>query len=236
MPIPKKESKIKYGNSFETQRVEIEDINPCDETHKMPNGGEISFPYRIRIVDSEGDIISDNRTTKQTFVEDWKNGSHFYTNPKGYMTFSRDRDLLAIVTILKKKNYKALRDVEAGDEFDINDLIGAKFDAVLADVETGRFIDWTRTFMANDIEVPRSERVAATVDPDEVDIDEDDEEDEKPTKSSKRIFDEDEDEDEDEEPVSKKGKSVKKQEEDEEDADEDDEEDEKPTKKIKKNR
>lgn len=148
------------ATSFETEEVKIEDVFESTEVDKFTDSEgkevEVAKPFRIRIVDAKGDILSDDSTRKTLAAKNWL--KKFYKNKEGYWNFTRNENLLAIMEILKAKNHKIAKELEEKGEFNINDLKGVKFDAVVGGNDVSRWISWVQTFMANGVEVPeRSE-------------------------------------------------------------------------------
>lgn len=203
--VPKEHASIKYGLDLEPAIIVVKDINFIDETEDRPNkkGGHftINFPYAITFADKDGKVIQEQRTVKTMYVDDLK--SKFYANAKGFTQFTKDHDLLALVTVLKQAEHKAVATLEVGESFDINSLIGTKFKAIVKTFEDNSFIDWVNTFKFWNIEVPKFDAVEAP----EIGDDEDEDEVAAPAAPSEKVkkqialvesvFDEDEDEDDD---------------------------------------
>lgn len=218
MPLPKSEAVVKYGSSIDVHRVTIEDIMPCKEEKDLPGGGKIKFPYSISFVDEDEDSIQTVNTTRTMRANNWS--SKFYLNKKGYISFSANNELLAIMEILKATKHKLVKNLEEGEEFDLNDLISVEFEAAIGTYEDTRFIDWVNTFRHNGVEVPDLKEKSAT----KVSIDDEDDEDSESNEAlAKDVFGSDDEEDE--KPAKKVKKQVSLDEDDEEDEDEDEEED-----------
>lgn len=145
---------VKSG--YEVTKVKIEDVFDCDEFDTLPSGDEIKKPYRIRIVDEKGDVVSDNPTRATLTARDWH--KKFYTNKNGYKAFTRDHDLLAIMKVLEALNHPLFKAYKEKKEMNINGLRSIAFDAVVSSGgEGGRWINWVATFRHYNIDTPEDE-------------------------------------------------------------------------------
>lgn len=151
MSVDKEKSFIKYLDTPETEKVKIEGVFESIKT-KQIGDREILLPYRIRIVDNKGKIVSEDETLPTLYAKDWS--KKFYLNKKGYIAFTRDHNLLAIVEILRAKKNDIIVKAAIDSKFNINDLEGVEFEAVVSEYEENRFIDWIGTFRVNGVEVP----------------------------------------------------------------------------------
>jgi hypothetical protein len=153
--MPVKNGKVSLGK--ETQTVKLLDIfDSTDEKEGVNNQTgkkwKIKFPYRLRIINRNKDIVCDNSSQARLRVQNWN--SLFYEKD-GFVKFSMDSELLAVYTIYTKEN----NITETVGSFDINDMIGFKFEAVVVEWKDGGFIDWIGTFQANGIRVPTAEEL-----------------------------------------------------------------------------
>lgn len=150
--VDPKKSIIKYLEEPEAEPVKIELVAESNKTKKIGQK-EVALPYRIRIINKNKDIVAENETLPYLTTNNWT--KKFFINKKtGYVSFSYDSNLLAILEILRATKNKIVLDSEAAGEFNINNLEGVKFNAVIASYDGGKFIDWVKTFQINGVRVP----------------------------------------------------------------------------------
>lgn len=146
--MPAKNNKIKPLSEL----VKVLDIVDADDRKSLPNGGFINLPYKITIVDEDNEIVLDTVSTARIESLDWS--KNFYKKDNSPVRFTRDNDLLAIVTIMKRTDEEAYKGCFDEDgNFDVNTIIGFSFPASVVR-SNSNFIDWTATFKLNNVEVP----------------------------------------------------------------------------------
>lgn len=157
MPLPLKDAQYDTDRQKETEKVRVDDIMPCEETKELPNGREIKFPYKIKIVDQNGNVVFEERTTPTLKPRDWN--KKFYLNSSGFVGYSRDNSLLALAAIKQKTTGEVLP-----AQGNLNDtFIGFEFEAAVIRTEGGNtFIDWVDTFRVNKVRVPNDSELKMT--------------------------------------------------------------------------
>lgn len=168
MAVSAKNAIIK-ANSIETQKVKIEDVFESTDVDKITVNGEdreIPKPFRIRIVDSKGEVLFDDSTRSTLNTPNWD--KKFYENKSGYLTFTRGHTLLAIIQILRALNHPIAKKLDSDGELNINALKGVEFEAAIGTGEGSKFINWVQTFKANGVPTPeetkKEEKKEPTVD------------------------------------------------------------------------
>lgn len=138
----------------ETVMVKVSQITEIPETDPeySEERGEYTFTYplRISIVDQNKVRVANDRSSATLRPRNWER--KFYVNNKGYTAFTRNENLAATFAIYAKVNG------DEGGKFNVYDLEGFKFMAVVNYDFDEPFIDWVRTFEANGVEVPRLSR------------------------------------------------------------------------------
>lgn len=139
----------------QTIKITIADIIDCDEKKVINSDLTIEFPFIIKYNLSNGKVGLQARTTGSITAKNWE--KKFYLNSKGYTSFTRDSDLLAICKIKEAKG-------ETIDyPFDVNSLIGFTFEGVYREIDgVDGWIDWTSTFEVNGVAVPNLKPAVVT--------------------------------------------------------------------------
>ena len=155
MAVPKDIATVK-ASGLETEKVKIEGVFPSNEEpqeFKRADGStfKIERPYKIRIVDASGEIVSEDISTKSVSTPQWE--KKFYEKD-GYWNYTRGEVLLAVMQILRETKHKIAVELEEKGEFNVNDLEGVEFDAVLAGNDGKKWINWVLTFAHYHIWVP----------------------------------------------------------------------------------
>lgn len=135
----------------------------AEEIKTKKDGTEMKFeyPYRIRIEDQEGNIVSEDSSSKARYAKDWSRKFYIRTDPEGreFLGFTRHAVLLALCTISEKLGKELPKDDRK--------WIGFEFEAILAGNDKVKFIDWVRTFQYYGINVP-TEMTSRTGEPEDI--------------------------------------------------------------------
>jgi hypothetical protein len=151
MPVPK--AKAIISNDIESSKVYIADVTltPDKDAEKKVGDYTVELPYIIHFSREEnGEAFQANPTSKYLKAKKWS--SKFYISQSGFTNYTRDQDLLALVTVFQKAGELKKEDLK---DFDINSIIGMSFDAVVSgSKKAGYWINWTETFELHGIRVP----------------------------------------------------------------------------------
>jgi hypothetical protein len=157
MSVDPKNATVKALN-LDPVTVKIEDVFDSTEvkefTKKDGTKGEIKLPYRIRIIAKKEGVVSEEDTQSAVNTNDWS--KKFYTKD-GYVNYTRNQTLLAVIEILRKMEHKVAVELDEKGEFNINDLKNVKFEAILHTGDAGNWINWVLTFKHHGIPVPQSD-------------------------------------------------------------------------------
>ena len=158
MSVPESKAIVKAA-TMETEQVKVVDVFESDKkkefTKKNGEKGEILLPYRIRIEDSKGEIVSEEESTAALYTNKWL--KKFYKGKTDYWNYTRNETLIAILEILRAKKHNLIDEIKEKGELNINHLRGVTFDAVLSKYENRKFINWVQTFFVNGVQVPEQE-------------------------------------------------------------------------------
>lgn len=159
---PLKNDTIEIKNNSDLVEAKVSDISDCEETKSLPSGIEIAYPYMITLEENGevGQILSIDKSVATLRAKDWN--KKFYVTKNGYVNFTRDHNLLAIVTILQQMGELELP--EQGS-FKVSSLIGKVFPVVVKTYGETKFIDWVQTFIDLGVPVPTIEELQGTVRP-----------------------------------------------------------------------
>lgn len=125
----------------------ITEIPESDPEHSDERGGyTFTFPIRISIIDQNKVRVANERSSLTLRPRDW--GRKFYLNGKGFVSFTRNENLMAIFKLY------SIDHEDQGGKFNVYELEGFKFEAVVNYDFDEPFIDWVRTFKHNGVEVP----------------------------------------------------------------------------------
>lgn len=141
---------VPSGRSPEKVKVVQITKTPNDESTEENSGYKFEYPWWIRIEDANGNIVTEDKTSKSTFARDWN--KKFYIRrdeDREQVMFTRHAITLALFTLLRAMNIN-----ETEYKEDIRKLEGFEFEAIVAGNETVRFIDWAATFLHNGVRVP----------------------------------------------------------------------------------
>lgn len=154
MPLKGKQAEVSLIGNADIQKIKLADISACEESEDK---GEytIVYPYILKFVVADGGaVIQENRSQGSLRARNWI--KKFYVHrDSGFVQFWKEQDLLAVFTLFEAQGKLSKK----SKSFDLNDLIGFEFDAVVVGYEKGFFIDWVRTFEINDITVPTIEQL-----------------------------------------------------------------------------
>lgn len=156
MAVPKDMATVK-ASSLETEKVKIEGVFPSNEEPQEFTRGDgstftVERPYRIRIVDMQGNIVSEDVSTKTVSTPKWD--KKFYQKDE-YWNYTRGEVLLAVMQVLRQMNRKIAKECDEEGEFNINDLEGVEFDAVVGQGDgSNRWINWVLTFVHHGVWTP----------------------------------------------------------------------------------
>lgn len=142
--------KAMVSNKPATVTAKITGVYESDKVEER-GGYTFEYPFRIRIEDGEGNILSDEETSSTLNTMNWS--KKFYEKDR-YINYTRYETLLAIMTILRAKPELDKQKLVESDEFDINKIVGYEFEVVTGD--NGTFINWYRTLQYHGIEVPQA--------------------------------------------------------------------------------
>lgn len=153
------------ASALEAEKVKVEGVFPSNEEpqeFKRADGStfKIERPYRIRIVDSAGEIVSEDISTRSVSTPQWD--KKFYEKD-GYWNYTRGEVLLAIMQILRQTKHKIAVELEEKGEFSVNDLEGIEFEAVLTGNGDKKWINWVLTFQHHGVWVPERSKEVTSV-------------------------------------------------------------------------
>ncbi len=129
-----------------------------DPVTKASGKYDKELPFKIRIEDKEG-VVFDDSTTKIAYTKDWN--KKFYVNQQGFVAFSRDDIILAILKIIEKDPEKSsiLAKLDDKSFHAKNNLLNYKFEAILTGAPGAKWINWINTFILHGIPVPTVEEL-----------------------------------------------------------------------------
>lgn len=149
MAVPKEHATIDKGKGGgEVRKIKIEDINYSDKKEER-GGYTFEYPYQFELT-CDKQIVDTRPSQAATSAKNWN--KKFYVREKDgnkNVAFTMDQTLLAVLAVLAKS-----QDYKVEYPFDVNDLIGKEFDAVVVLTDEWKFVDWVATFEHHGISVP----------------------------------------------------------------------------------
>lgn len=160
--VSKDKAVVSINQGYEAEIVRIDDVFDSPESITLPSGDKIEKPYRIRILDSKGEIVSDISTKKNLSAKNWE--KKFYTNKSGYIAYTKDETLLAVIKVLTAMKHPLIKKLNEEGEFNINDLKNVTFEAVLTGGSEAKFrwVNWVETFKHHNISVPEAKPIVSS--------------------------------------------------------------------------
>lgn len=134
----------------ETQKVKVYMVQKTEDVPgaitESKGRPDIKYPYYIKIINEDGELVSEDSSTGSTYAMDW-NKKFYLRNVDGkqYVGYYRHAVVLALYTLMEA--------MELAPVDNLQDLVGFEFDAVIRGTKPG-FISWVETFKANDVPVP----------------------------------------------------------------------------------